>query len=169
MANKKIRINATKANSGSGVFVGYIFLILGFVFGLLTMNPLALLIFCAIGFYYAFSSYGFEVNKDRTAFREYFNYMGIKIGKWKPKTDMPFITVFHIGQSEKQYGGRGMQEITTSEKVFKVYLLSPSHRTRALVKVTKDEKEAQNITEYLISELNIEYAKFQPKHTANRR
>ena len=72
MANKKIRINATKANSGSGVFVGYIFIILGFVFGLLTMNPLALLIFCSIGFYYAFASYGFEVKKSRTEFREYF-------------------------------------------------------------------------------------------------
>jgi hypothetical protein len=169
MANKKIRINATKANSGSGVFVGYIFIILGFVFGLLTMNPLALLIFCSIGFYYAFASYGFEVKKSRTEFREYFNYMGVKIGKWKSISEMPFITVFHIGQSEKQYGGRGMQEITTTEKVFKVYLLSLSHRERALVKVTKDEKEAQKITEYLISELNIEYAKFQPKRVAKRR
>jgi len=37
------------------------------------------------------------------------------------------------------------------------------------VKVTKDEKEAQKITEYLISELNIEYAKFQPKRVAKRR
>ena len=168
MANKRIRINATKANSSSAVFMGYIFLILGFVFGLLTMNPIALLIFGAIGAYYAFSSYGFEVNTSRTEFREYFNYLGIKRGKWKPISEMPFITVFHINQTETQYGGRSMQQVSISEKVFKVYLLSTSHRTRALVKVTKDEKEAQSITEYLISELNIEYAKFQPKRLFKR-
>ena len=34
---KKIRFNATKVNSGSGVFVGYIFIILGF--GLGTASP----------------------------------------------------------------------------------------------------------------------------------
>ena len=165
---KKIRYNATKANSSSGVFVGYVFIILGFVFGLLTMNPIALLIFGGIGCYYAFASYGFEVNDDRSQFREYFNYLGLKRGKWRSLSEMPFITVFHIGQRETQYAGRMMQETSSVERVFKVYLLSPSHRERVLVKVTQDEKEAQTITEFLISELNIEYTKFQPKRVAKR-
>lgn len=167
--SSKIKYTATKANASSGVFVGFIFIILGFVFGLLTMNLIAFVIFLAIGIYYALSTYGFEVNSSKTEFREYFNYLGLKFGKWKPLTQMPYITVFHINQAEKQAAGRGMQETLLLEKVFKVYLLSESHRTRALVKVTKDEKEAQNITERLIEELDIQYSKFQPKRVSARR
>lgn len=169
MSKHKIQFKAAKANSSSGAFVGYIFLILGFVFGVLTMNPLGFLIFGAIGSYYAFAFYGFEVNADRAQFREYFNYLGFKRGKWRPVSEMPYITVFHIGQKETQYSGRSMQETSVTEKVFKVYLLSPTHRERALVKVTQDEKEAQQITERLIEEMDITYAKFQPKRSSTKR
>ncbi len=169
MNKDKINIYATKAYASSGIFIGFVFIILGFVFGILTMNPIGLIVFGGIGAYYAFSSYGFEVNKERTHFREYFNYLGLKRGKWRLVSEMPFITVFHIGQTESVYGGRTMLETSATEKVFKIYLLSPSHRERALVKITQNEKEAQELTEHLIEELKIEYTKFQPKRFSRKR
>jgi hypothetical protein len=169
LSKDRIVIHASKANGSSGVFVGFVFIILGFVFSILTMNPIGLLVFGAIGSYYAFSFYGFEVSKDRTKFREYFNYLGLKRGKWRPVSEMPFITVFHIGQTERVYGGRTMLESSSTEKVFKIYLLSPTHRERALIKITPDEKEAQQLTEQLIDELDIEYTKFQPKRSSRKR
>jgi hypothetical protein len=165
----KIRIKAAKAHSSSATFIGYIFMILGFVFGLLTSNPIALIDYCLIGFYFAFSHYGFEVSNDKSRFREYFNYMGLKFGKWRSLEEFPYLTVFYVKQTETTGSGRTMLETSIEEMVYKVYLLNESHREKVLVKQTPNEDEAKHITHTIINELGIEHVKFNPKRTSQRR
>jgi len=163
----KFNYKATKANPSSAVFVGYIFIIIGFVLGLLTLNPLALLILGGVGSYFVFSYYGFQINDNQTEFREYFGLFGFKKGKWQPLSEMPYITVFYITQAETTGAGRSMQETTLTEKVYKVFLLNETHRQRALIKITPNENEAKQIVHDLTTNLPLTHVKYQPKTRTN--
>ena len=164
-----LNIKSRKAHSKSAISVGYVFMAIGIIAMIALFNPIPFIIFSGIGAYLSFSYLGFEVNDGKTEYREFGYYLGLKIGKWEELKNMPFVTTFHIAQSETTGAGRIMVEVTTKEMVYKVFLLSASHRTRALVKQTEIKEEAKETVELLKKELGLEYVKYNPQRISKRR
>ena len=163
-----LNIKSRKAHSKSAVSMGYFFMGVGIVSTIVLLNPIPFIVFGGIGAYLSFSYLGFEINNEKTEYREFGFYLGLKIGKWHPLNAMKYVTVFHVNQSETTYGGRSMNKITTSEKVFKVFLLSASHRQRVLVKQTTSESQAKETVELLEKELGLKYVKYNPQRIGKK-
>jgi len=164
-----LNIKSHKAHSKSLISVGYLFIVAGIVSMIVLFNPIPFVIFSGIGAYLSFSYLGLEVNDEKTEYREFGYYLGLKIGKWHPLNAMKYVTIFHVNQSETTYGGRSMNKVTTNEKVFKVFLLSATHRIKVLVKQTVDKNQAKEMVELLEKELGLKYVKYNPQRLSNRR
>ncbi len=164
-----INIKSRKAHSKSAISIGYFFMGLGIITMVVFFNPIPFFIFSGIGAYFSFSYYGFEVNDAKTEYREFGYYLGVKIGKWQELKNMPYLTIFYITQSETTGAGRVMLSITNEEMVYKVFLLSNTHRTRVLIIQTLDKNEAKEMVELLEKELGLKYVKYNPQRMSKRR
>lgn len=145
-----------KAFSPSGVFAGYILLIVGVVSILTGVG----LIVALIGAFTAFTYTGVQINTDKNVYRTYSSLVGgIKVGHWKKLSGFTQITV---SKSKKKYTtfSRSNRSIETNQIDYRVTLVNPSKNNRVEIKKCGTLDEAYVYAEGLSARLDIPVVKF---------
>lgn len=132
----------------------------------LFINPIVGLIILIIGAFASFSTIGFEIDTEKIKAREYFNYLGLKLGDWEKLENFPDLAVLYSVQSSSAFS-RAMIEMETSrEKFYNVCLLNASHRKKLVVKKLKDRIEAERLANEIADLLGKRFTNFNPKISA---
>ena len=145
-----------KAFGPSGVFAGYILLIVGVVSILSGVG----LIVALIGAFTAFTYSGVQINTDKKVYRSYSSLFGaLKVGQWKKLSGFTQITVL---KSKKKYTtfSRSNRSIETSQIDYRVNLVAPNRNDRVAVKKCSSLDEAYVYAEGLGAQLDIPVVRF---------
>ncbi|MGB3590206.1 MAG: hypothetical protein WBA16_00840 [Nonlabens sp.] len=125
-----------------------------------TNGWIGLLIFIA-GLGMIFTRYGVFMEEDQARFKSYLNIFGFKYGSWKSMKDYPFVTVLHATEKTIR---RSLSNNTTSStnKVYRVTLLSTNHREKILLRQLHDESTAQELAVAIAANLPLEKVVYSP-------
>jgi len=114
-----------------------------------------------------------EINFETNQFRECGQLFFYKSGKWRKLasyTDVAILTTRKVIKNELFLGvnqgsmyGASQNVIKHNEKETAVYLLTPTHRHRVLLKVCDNLKAADVFATDVAKELNKTYTIFNPK------
>lgn len=127
--------------------------ILAFMFG-----PIAVL----AGAYVITTTSGIKIDPSTKRFQEYTSYFGLKQGKWLPLDKYTDIAILKFtGTSTVR--GRANQAISSTESVFKLYLLTKNHRKRILVKEYETASEAKEQARELSGVLGMNFTAYAPE------
>lgn len=145
-----------KSFGPSGVFAGYVLLIVGVVSILSGVG----LIVALIGAFTAFTYSGVQINTDKKLYRTYSSVFGaLKVGHWKKLSGFTQITVL---KSNKKYTtfSRSNRSIETRQIDYRVNLVNPSKNERVAVKKCNSMEEAYVYADGLGSRLGIPVVRF---------
>ncbi|NND94351.1 MAG: hypothetical protein HKN45_05755 [Flavobacteriales bacterium] len=148
-------------------YFGFGLMILASLSVLALQNWFALLAFIP-SVWLAFRKSGTQLNTDEGIYREYTSSFGIKRGKWMTIENYPDMALIRGREGFKAYS-RGMIELSDSELVYDIYLLTKDHRSKLILKRFKDKESAQLEGRILAEKLGLDWREYSPKVSARTR
>ena len=109
------------------------------------------------------SSHGVDVCFETKYIREYHKRFFIKSGEWKSTYSYPDICILKLGKSKvhSDISGGVSTQIDVSKN--EVYLMTPNHRKRMLIKICNSVREAVKVAEFLAEKLDKKVTQFNPE------
>ncbi|MCF8370754.1 MAG: hypothetical protein K9H64_03970 [Bacteroidales bacterium] len=127
-----------KSFGSTGSFAGYILLLAGVVTIRVRIGFLLLI----LGFFFAFSHTGVQIDTERKRIRFYNNLFGfLKIGAWSKLDKFTSLKVAENKRREQAFS-RGNRTLNIEHRDFRVFLISQKKQARVAVKKCKSEAEA---------------------------
>jgi len=157
--NKLIDNFLGKFFSPSGVFSGYVLMVLGVVafFSNVIVGVLVMLLGALMGF----TGEGIEINANRMVYRDYTRVFGIRLGTWKSLGGFRDVCLLVRDYSSQTFS-RANVVLTETNKVYDVCLLDPLHQTKLVVKHCENAGAARLEIKMLVDVLSVREVDYKP-------
>ncbi len=109
---------------------------------------------------------GIKINKELKTYQAYASYYGIVVGEWKSLEKFTDIAILK-GRMSSSMVSRGNARISAIETVYKVYLLTQSHRSRLFIRSFEAAHPAEELMKDLSQDLGLEKVTYNPKKSRN--
>lgn len=143
-----------------------------FGLGILYFGGFALLlgpIFVIAGGFAATSWVGTEICLETRFIRDFHSVFFRKGGKWIPTDHFTDICILKLGKKQSGEDALGTEVNKVDMSRCEVFLMTPDHRRRVLVKVCDSMAEAVEIAELTSQQLDKPLVKFNPQSLSGRR
>ena len=163
----KINNSIGKTFSGPPLFVGYIFLLTGagifFLEGISAGGKVTTAFFMVVASFVSFTYSGVEIDTKERKIKNYYCLFGIvKTGKWKSLDLYLGVTLIPMQRIYKIYS-RSNRTTSSTEKDYRIFLVSKSKRPAFAIKRCKTREQAQNsLDEFSIW---LKFPVFSPKRS----
>lgn len=121
-----------------------------------------------LGGYVGLGVNGVRIDAEGKRYKSYSKWLGMRSGKWKSMEPFPYVSV--LG---KQIGltmaSRGNRSVDVGESTYVVCLLSPTHRTKVIIRQEDTRRQAEKYAEFIASELNKQVVQYAPEISAQTR
>jgi hypothetical protein len=95
-----------------------------------------------IGVFFAFTSYGTQINYIKKTYREYGRFFFLKFGTWNSVQSFPYLCVFKHKMGSRIYSSSS-HSTNISSSQYEICMLNETHRKRILLNLHDSMEEAK--------------------------
>lgn len=148
--------------------------IVGVLFGvgILYFGGFALIlgpIFILAGGFAATSWIGTEICYETRFVRDFHSAFWRRSGKWVPTDHFPDVSILKLGKKQSGEDALGTEVNKVDMSQCEVFLMTPDHRRRLLIRKCRNMEEAVETAEFICQKLDKRLAKFNPASAGTSR